>query len=327
MFYVRGEINKYYQEFPLYDAAGKLIWYAHWGRVSRRDEQGRALRISGLSMNIHKRKQAEQELRESHRQLEELNARLVELDRLKSHFLSMVSHELRTPLTSLLGFAKLVRKTFVKHFEPLALESGNLRGQGRRISDNLDIIALEGARLSRMINDLLDLSKIQSGRMEWRDTVVSPAHSLRRAVDAVHGLYLQKPAVTLEVAVDEDAPDIRIDPDRLEQVIINLLNNAWKFTDDGVVRITLSAVNGYLRVAVADTGRGIPTAELEDIFSQFHQVDRGDTLAAVPRGTGLGLAICREIVEHYHGRIWAESEEGRGATFVVDLPVEPRARR
>ncbi|MEW5773269.1 MAG: transporter substrate-binding domain-containing protein [Thermodesulfobacteriota bacterium] len=301
-----------------------------------------ALRTGDLQDELRQRFQAESALSELNRSLERLvdertldlrrktdelesaNKRLLDLDELKSDFLSSVSHELRTPLTSVLGFAKLINRDFTASFRPLARGDGRLEMRGDRIRENLEIIEHEGERLMRMINDFLDLTKIESGRVEWRDSRVSLAGVIGRAADAVRGLFLRKPEVRLSVVAPQDLPLVTADPDKMEQVFVNLLNNAIKFTEQGEVRVEARlARSGILEARVTDSGVGIPEGELRRIFDKFHQVRRDDTLREKPLGTGLGLAICRQIVEHYHGRIWAESEPGRGSAFVFELPAAP----
>ncbi|QLA21315.1 PAS domain S-box protein [Desulfolutivibrio sulfoxidireducens] len=256
-------------------------------------------------------------------ELEEANRRLLELDHMKSAFLSSVSHELRTPLTSILGFSKLILKDFERSFLPFSAADRETSRRAERIVHNLEIIAGEGERLTRLINDVLDLSRIESGRMVWNDQTLDPAQVLAKAVEAVHGQFEQNPLLRLSVSLPRDLPLVRMDPDRLIQVAINLLHNAAKFTPSGEVRLTAKRLpdKDLLRVRVADTGVGVATENLERIFDKFQQVKTGPTLADKPKGTGLGLAICRHIVTHYGGRIWAESSPGKGTCITFDLPL------
>jgi len=262
-------------------------------------------------------------LEDKARELVEANNRLMELDRLKSAFLSSVSHELRTPLTSIRGFATLIRKDLSR----MATSSQGVTGKYVRISDNVEIIIKESDRLTTLLNDFLDLSKIESGRMEWRDTRLPVSDLVARGVDAVRGLFEDKHSICLALDVPDDLPDLYADPDRMLQVLINLLSNAAKFTDKGVVRIAAARDGDGLRLSVSDEGIGVPEEDLESIFGKFRQSARGDILENKPQGTGLGLAICRNIIRHYGGRIWAESEVGRGSTFHVFLPGECLAPR
>jgi signal transduction histidine kinase len=292
-----------------------------------------------LSEEVMERKIAEARLEDLNRSLEQLvdartselahkadeleraNQQLLKLDEMKSMFLSSVSHELRTPLTSVLGFAKMISKDFGRHFSPLSHSDEMLQRKGQRILANLEIIEAEGARLTRMINDVLDLNRIESGRMEWSDQDVDPALSLQRVASIIETLFAQKPALRFSMDIPDTLPMLRIDPDRFEQVLINLLDNALKFTTEGCVTLSCRYNRqGTLHIQVADTGEGIPPHDLESIFDKFYQV-RQDTLRRSARGTGLGLAICKQIVSHYGGRIRVESERGVGSTFHVEFPV------
>jgi PAS domain S-box-containing protein len=261
------------------------------------------------------------------RELEDANRRLQELDSLKSGFLSAVSHDLRTPLTSILGFAKLVDREFGRAFEPLGREEPVLSRRARRIRENLAVIQAEGERLTRLINDVLDLSRIESGRMPWREARVAPRELARQAVRAVRGRFAQKRGLALRVELDPGLAELIVDPDRILQVLINLLDNALKFTERGVVTMGAGLNQaGEAVLCVSDTGPGIPAAEQASIFESFHQL-AGDTLDGRPKGSGLGLAICSQIVAHYGGRLWVESEPGRGSRFSFSLPAELVVRK
>ncbi|UJX39583.1 CBS domain-containing protein [Desulfovibrio sp. JY] len=256
------------------------------------------------------------------RELTEANERLRDMDAIKSAFLSSVSHELRTPLTSLLGFSKLIGRDFGRHFLPLAAGDAVLAKRGARIVENLRVLAAEGERLARLLNDFLDLSRIESGRMEWRDRPVDLAEVIRNALAAVSGLFASRPEVDLESRLPEVSPVVVADPDRLEQVLLNLIGNAAKFTTVGAVTVMLDVPRpGLARVSVRDTGPGIAPQDRERIFDKFRQVGRDPEGSAPAKGTGLGLAICREIVTHYGGRIWVEPAPARGAAFIFELPT------
>jgi len=260
-------------------------------------------------------------------ELKQANERLMELDELKSAFLSSVSHELRTPLTSVLGFSKIIKRDFSRVFMPFAQEDKAVH-LGTRIKTNLDIIGSEGERLTRLINDVLDLSRIESGQEDWRFTEVDMAGAINRAVDSASSLFSSKPEVKLTLRRMDMTPLVHADPDRLHQVLINLLSNAAKFTDQGEVSVDLYLdERDMVRLTVEDTGKGIAPQFIEQVFDKFHQVQQGNTLTEKPAGTGLGLAICRQIVEHYGGRIWAESSLKRGTRICMALPAaEPMDR-
>lgn len=239
----------------------------------------------------------------------------------KTAFLSNVSHELRTPLTSVVGFSKLIRRRLDEAIFPF-VPAGDVKRdrQMRQVSDNLGIIVEEGERLTALINDTLDLAKIEAGRMEWRRDAVDVAEVITRATDATAPL-LAGSGPQMVVNLEPDLPSITGDRDRLIQVVINLISNAVKFTAAGSITCSASfdPAGRLVVVSVADTGVGIAPEDQAKVFEQFGQA--GDTLTDKPRGTGLGLPICREIVEHHGGRLWLESEVGRGSVFSFALPL------
>jgi len=332
----QGEIKRFEAEY--YRRDGKTIWGSLNARAIYGDS-GEIILIEGILEDITDRKKAEQDLADLNRHLEQLvrertedlvtkareleeaNQRLRELDEMKSAFLSSVSHELRTPLTSILGFSKLLHKEFAKNFLPLAKDEQTLVMKGERIQENLSIISHEGERLTRLINDVLDLNKIESGRMGWRDERLNMTEVVDVAVNSVTGMFTQ-PNVELITEIDPGLPTVIADPDRMQQVLINLLNNAAKFTEKGGVTVRAFPRFGQVRVEIADTGLGIDPEDQAQIFEKFHQT-RSDTMEDKPKGTGLGLTICREIIEHYGGRIWVESEIKTGSTFIFTLPAAP----
>lgn len=260
------------------------------------------------------------ELRQKAAELEEANARLLELDQIKSSLVSSVSHELRTPLTSIRGFAKLCLKEFTRHFRRLAT-TPELESKAARIRDNLLIIDTEGDRLTRLINDFLDINRIESGKTCWHDHLIEPCAVIRKAISAASGGFSIKNGVELRVDLPESCRPLHADPDKIQQVVINLLNNAYKFTPGGSVTVSLIESRDTLTVKVGDTGIGIAEAELPHLFEKFHKADCGDTITNGNKGTGLGLAICKEIVEHYGGSIWVESAPEKGSTFFFSLPT------
>lgn len=253
--------------------------------------------------------------------LEEANNRLTELDELKSTFVSSVSHELRTPLTSIRGFAKIIQRDFEKFFHITNNTDLKKLSRSERILDNLGIVLREGERLTRLINDMLDLNKIESGKMEWHDEWIDPQQAVQVSVDAVRGQFEEKKGVELHVEMDNSLPQLFVNQDRLQQVLINLLNNAAKFTEEGSVSLEVRRESDHLVFRVSDTGVGIPEDELVDIFRKFHKsrVPLGGPYPS--RGTGLGLAICKEIISYYKGDIRVESSEGNGSTFTFRLPL------
>jgi len=258
---------------------------------------------------------------ESNDELEAAQQRLQKLDQLKSDFLSSVSHELRTPLTSIRGFAHLVEREFSRSFASLAGEDAGLTKKSERIRENLEIILKESDRLTRLINDVLDLAKIEAGRVEWRDAPVQASILIRDAANAARGMFDQKPGVELQIDIQDGLPLFVGDADRMLQVLVNLLNNAAKFTDQGAVRVqAFLNPEKQIQIDIIDSGIGFPPEEADAIFDKFQQAKHGDTLMDRPKGTGLGLAISREIAERHGGKIRAQSQPGKGSVFTVLLP-------
>ena len=241
----------------------------------------------------------------------------------KSRFLSNVSHELRTPLTSVVGFSKLISKRLTDVVFPAVGPSQDpkLERAMRQVTENLAIIVEEGERLTTLINETLDLAKIEAGRIEWRSEPVDVGDVIQRATAATASLIRPDAGPKLVVEVEPDLPSIEGDRDRLIQVVINLISNAVKFTPEGSITIVAwhEIEGGWVQVAVSDTGTGIAEADLDKVFEPFAQASEGRALGA--RGTGLGLPICREIVEHHGGRLWLQSRVGAGSTFQFTLPL------
>jgi signal transduction histidine kinase len=237
-----------------------------------------------------------------------------------------VSHELRTPLTSVVGFSKLISKRMTEVVAP-AVPPGDPKVDRalRQITDNLAIIVAEGDRLTTLINETLDLAKIEAGRIDWRSESVAIGEVIERAVAATAALLPDGGDVRLDITIAAGLPEITGDRDRLIQVVINLISNAVKFTPAGTITIRADpltdGVDGVI-VAVIDSGIGIAPEDHQAVFEPFRQ--SGDTLTDKPRGTGLGLAICREIIEHHGGRLWLESAIGAGSTFLFTLPATSR---
>jgi signal transduction histidine kinase len=242
-------------------------------------------------------------------ELQEANRKLEALDKLKSDFISVVSHELRTPLTAIKAFVELL---IVKQNMPL-----------EKKTKLLQTVNEESDRLGRLINDLLDLSKIEAGTMNWRREQVSIEDIVRVSVDMLLPTALGK-ELSLTATIDPLLPRFVGDRDRLVQVTTNILSNAVKFTPaGGSISVRVRREDGprpELVVAITDTGMGIAGDELEQIFDKFHRA--GDMLTNRIEGTGLGLAIARQIVEHHGGRIWAVSSDGNGSTFTFTIPLE-----
>jgi len=265
---------------------------------------------SQIVVYSHKLEQKSRELEAATTELRAANARLTELDRLKDDFVSTVTHELRTPLTSIRAFTEIL------------LDEPEVDAEQR--TKFLGIIAKEAERLTRLINQVLDLAKIESGKADWAETRVDMKEVISDTLTAMDQLFKEK-NIEVEARLPEKVSAVSVDLDRMIQVMLNLLSNAVKFCDGarGRIEIALSERDGRLRVEVCDNGCGISPADHEAIFTKFHQV--GDTLTDKPQGSGLGLHISRQIVEHFGGRMWVESSLGRGARFSFTLPTAAAA--
>ena len=243
-------------------------------------------------------------------ELRAANARLQELDRLKDDFMSTVTHELRTPLTSIRAMAEILQS------RP-DLDS-------ERRAHFVSVIVKESERLTRLINQVLDLSKLESGGGDWHSGEVDLRALVEDAAASTAELFRER-GVRLELVLPDQVPTLRSDRDRLTQVLLNLLSNAAKFSPEGGhVRLALISLGRELQVDVADNGLGIDAQHHQAIFEKFRQV--GDTLTGKPQGTGLGLPISRQIIERLGGRLWVRSAAGQGATFSFALPLEPSER-
>jgi len=247
-------------------------------------------------------------------ELQKRAAELLELDRLKSSFLANMSHELRTPLNSILGFSDVILEGI----------DGELT---ENMQSDLRLIQKNGQHLLHLVNDVLDMAKIESGRMNLHLEKFK-IKSVFDEVNSITSSLANEKNLALIVEPDSDAEvEIFADVIRMRQVIINLVNNAIKFTQEGQVALRVDKLGeDKVLIRVKDTGIGIPADHLEKIFQEFSQVDSTTTRKA--GGTGLGLPISRKLVEMHGGRMWAESANvpGEGSTFYVEIPVEAQIR-
>ena len=248
----------------------------------------------------------QRELEAATAELREANERLRELDRLKDDFISTVTHELRTPLTSIRALSEML------HDDPKLELVERKRFLG--------IIVTEAERLTRLINQILDMARLESGRAEWTTGAVDIGEVARETMASLGQLFRDK-GVMLDGDIPASGPVVLADRDRLTQVLINLLSNAVKFVPGGSgrVRVTVGVADGLARVEVADNGPGLTAEECDVIFEKFRQ--GGNTLTDKPKGTGLGLPISRQIIEYFGGKLWVESRPGAGAKFVFTVPL------
>jgi PAS domain S-box-containing protein len=280
-------------------------------------QSGEGFRVTAVVRDVSERRRAEEEFRAAqerlvreltaaNRELELRNREVERGDRLKSEFLASMSHELRTPLHTIIGFAELLAE---------GLEGG-LNSKQQRFVEH---IRRDSAHLLELINDILDLSKIEAGRLELHPESIALDSVVEESLSSVKALARAK-HIAVETVVDA-AASIQADPLRIKQILVNLLSNAVKFTPEGGrVRVEAHRNDGdWAVIAVSDTGIGIPPEEHEAIFEKFHQV--GTTTRGVREGTGLGLAITRRLVEQHGGRIELESAPGKGSRFTVRFPA------
>jgi len=233
------------------------------------------------------------------------------LDELKGEFIATVSHELRTPLAAIYGSAQTLLREDVEFDE----------SDKKRL---LDVIAHEAERLSRIADDILFANKLDSGQLALGASGIDLRTLARDVVEEMRACFAAREDISFELTVPEALDSVAGDPDRLRQVLINLIDNAVKYSPNGGrVKVAVEARDGGVRIAVRDEGIGIPALEQRRIFGKFYRVDPG--LARGVGGTGLGLYICRELVRRMDGRLSVSSEEGKGSTFAVDLPVAAAA--
>ena len=246
------------------------------------------------------------ELEAATEELRAANERLRELDRMKDDFISTVTHELRTPLTSIRAFSEML------HEDPDIDVADRTRFLG--------IIVNEAERLTRLINQILDMAKLESGRAEWTTGEVDIGEVARETMDSLGQLFRER-GVTLKSEIPAHLPLLLADRDRLTQVMINLLSNAVKFVpgETGRVIVRVLENDGEVRVEVEDNGPGLTAEECQTIFEKFRQ--GGNTMTDKPQGTGLGLPISRQIVEYFGGNLWVESRPGAGAKFIFTVPL------
>lgn len=267
--------------------------------------------LDEASQVIEYSRQLEQKSRELQIATDDLkaaNSRLQELDKLKDGFVSTVSHELRTPLTSIRSFSEIV------------FDNPDMPPEQK--SEFVGIIVKESERLTRLIDDVLDIAKMEAGEIDWRLSVHDPRPIIEEAINASAGPFKQDDTgLRLDTAIADNLPLVKVEPDRLTQVVVNLISNAVKFSDkdERVVTVTAENDQGALFVSIEDNGIGIAKDDHDKVFQRFQQV--GNTLTEKPKGTGLGLPICAEIIKYFGGEIGVESELGRGSRFWFRLPV------
>jgi two-component system sensor histidine kinase/response regulator len=294
-----------------YDGEGKPL--RSLGTVQDVTELRRAEeKLKQWSQELEKRvRQRTRELEQRSQELAEANVNLEEMSRHKSQFLANMSHELRTPLNSIIGYTKLM----------LDGMEGEINEEQRQ---DLQTVYNNSKNLLTLINDLLDLSKIEAGKVTVDYEVFTIAELLDEVLPSIKWLAGEK-GLTLDYSVDPAINHIYADRAKTKQTLTNILANAVKFTEEGGIKLNITSGDGEFIFSVSDTGMGIKKEDLEVIFDSFKQV--GPAQIAGFEGTGLGLAISKQFVEMQGGRIWAESELGKGSTFTFTLPKKKAPRR
>ncbi len=293
-------------EYRLITADGRIVWtYDVFTPVY--DASNRPVAINGLSIDISDRKQVEIELQQTNARLELTNTELIRATQLKDEFLATMSHELRTPLNAILGMSEILQEEVFGSVNKRQLKS-------------LLSIESSGKHLLSLINDMLDVSKISAGKLALEITTVNVLHLCNSSI-----AFIKQQAVAKKIGLDLQLPSaigkIAVDERRMRQVLINLLDNAVKFTPKGgwvELCVTKSADEDWIEFAVIDTGIGIASADLKKLFQPFIQLD--SSLSRQYEGTGLGLTLAQQIVELHGGNIRIESEVGQGSCFIVRLP-------
>jgi signal transduction histidine kinase/DNA-binding response OmpR family regulator len=271
-----------------------------------RDAGGRIVSCLEVTRNITGRKLMEQEIQNKNEQLEMQNKELEKASRAKSDFLARMSHELRTPLNVIMGFSELM----------LDQVPGEINEEQRQC---LDDMLTSSRHLLGLINEVLDLSKVEAGKVEVRVKDIALAELVGSVTSAMTAVLSQRKQ-SLDVDLAKGLPLVYADGARLRQVFFNLLSNASKFTPDGgKIRIEALRKDGLCQVTVSDNGIGIKKEDLKQIFEPFYQADNPVTRER--KGTGLGLTLVKEIVEMHGGQIWVQSEYGKGSDFIFTLPL------
>jgi signal transduction histidine kinase len=269
-----------------------------------RDGAGQFVALAGIDMDVTAQKRNEAELAELLRRVETARDAAIEATSAKSRLLASMSHELRTPLNAIIGFTRIV--------------SRNAESLPPRQIDNLGKILASAEHLLRLIDEILDLSRIEAGESRVEIAETNVAEVLRDVSESLEPL-VDRARVQLRVEADPDLPPILTDRAKLEQILVNLLSNSIKYTDEGSIVLNSRLLDGRLQVGVTDTGLGIAPVDLGRIFEEFH---RADSEGARRRGgTGLGLAISQRLARTLGGGITVQSRLGRGSTFTLELPI------
>jgi PAS domain S-box-containing protein len=296
--YFKGETSEYYAEFRMRAKNGHYTWVNDRGKIVQRNDKGEPTVLLGISQDISNRKKVEKELVKA-------MDKAVESDRLKSAFLANMSHEIRTPLNSIIGFAQLLSENHVEQEDK---------------AEYVNLIEQSGVRMLSIINDIIDISKIEAGQME---VYISDVR-INEHIEYIYKLFKSEVdnngiALSFRNGLSLNESLIKTDSEKLYAVLTNLVKNAIKFTDKGEINIGYKKKDNFLEFYVTDSGSGISAEQLESIFDRF--IQGSQPLNSQYQGSGLGLSISKAYVELLGGKIWVESEVGKGTTFRFTMPI------
>lgn len=290
---------------------------------AQRDELDKTNKDLELKV-LERTRQLEIKNKELLRKQEELQVaynQLKAIEKIKSDFLTSISHELKTPLTSIVGFSNLTQKGFEKIVAEVwdKIEDVKLRRHISRMGENIDIVMKESEVLSDLINDVLTMSRLKAGFMEWKDQTYLANELLDEVVEMSKEFFINNNYVTFTTDYPKDLGKIHIDKEKFIQLLNNIISNSIKFTHNGTIKLKAYINYRSLCIDIEDTGVGIPKDQINKVFESFTQI--GDTLTEKPKGIGLGLAICKEIVNYYQGKISLKSRLGKGSICHIELPL------
>lgn len=292
---------------------GDLYQVTEWALLNYQRERRVASELFDnrqlLERTLARTQALSERLQETNTELEHARGAAEEAKHFRGQFLANMSHELRTPLNAIIGFSETMLK-FPMMYDGVKLPGG--------YETDLQQIYNSGRQLLNLINDILDLSKVDAGKLEIRMARLDLKPLLNTVLSTASGLIAQKP-IRLESDLPEQIPEVFADEARVRQVLLNLYSNAAKFTDKGSITLSVRLIEEGVQISLRDTGSGIPSDSLDIIFEEFKQAETG--LRDPRSGAGLGLAISRQLLNLMGGRIWAESELGKGSTFYFVLPV------
>ncbi len=271
-----------------------------------------------LKHEVKRRRKAESELMQT-------NEKLKEMDRLKMEFLAVISNEFRSPLTSIFGFSNIIKKKFDEVFSTfsngkISNDKNKMIAQVyKQLNDNISKIQSEGQKMTLLVNDVMDITKLELGKEEWHNDELNIADIIDGVIEITELFFIDN-KLQLVKDIQDELPVFIGDRKKLIRVLHEFISNAVKFTREGIITCQAQLIqDDTIQVSVTDTGIGIDRHNLEVVFEKYKKLHNSNILNK-PAGAGLGLSICKEIIEKHGGKIWAESSPGRGSTFYFTLP-------